>query len=588
MSKWRQGSGPPKILLDIFMMLRGTTARPSPGFCQNPSSMARRETVIHRHFFKTVHSAELSLPLCAGRALYRRPARRDSQQPTRRIILSMALTDSNVLKLAPDAPTPAYRSAPHNIEAEQSLLGAILVNNDAFYRVSDFLEPKHFFEPIHQTIYETTGSLIRMGKIATPVTLKTFVPAETTMGGMTVGQYLARLAAEATTIINAQDYGRTIYDMALRRDLIRIGEDMVNVAFDAPVDFAPRAQIEDAERQLYELAESGRYDGGFQRFSQALTVAVDMAAKAFQRDGNLSGIATGLRDLDTKMGGLQASDLIIVAGRPGMGKTALAPNIAYNIAKAHRAEVQPDGTMKSVNGGIVGFFSCEMSAEQLATRILAEQTGIASSMIRRGGIKQDEFDRIRDYTIKLEHLPLFVDETGGLSISQLTARARRLKRQKGLDLIVVDYIQLLQGSGKRGNDNRVQEVTEITTSLKALAKELNIPVIALSQLSRQVESRDDKHPQLSDLRESGSIEQDADVVLFVFREEYYLQNKEPRAGTPEHEKWQLDMSLVHGRAEVIIAKQRHGPTGTVDLQFEGQFTRFSDLVQDSHLPTYTR
>src|SRR3982075_1793546 len=498
----------------------------------------------------------------------------------------MAALDSNVLKLAPDAGTPTFRSAPHNIEAEQGLLGAILVNNDAFYRVSDFLEPKHFFEPIHQTIYETVGSLIRMGKVATPVTLKTFLPADTDIGGMTVGQYLARVAAEATTIINAQDYGRTIYDMALRRDLIRIGEDMVNVAFDAPVDFAPRAQIEDAERQLYELAESGRYDGGFQRFSQALTVAVDMAAKAFQRDGSLSGIATGLRDLDTKMGGLQPSDLIIVAGRPGMGKTALATNIAYNIAKAHRAEVQADGTMKSVNGGIVGFFSCEMSAEQLATRILAEQTGIASSTIRRGGIKQDEFDRIRDYTIKLEHLPLFVDETGGLSISQLTARARRLKRQKGLDIIVVDYIQLLQGSGRR-SDNRVQEVTEITTSLKALAKELNVPIIALSQLSRQVESRDDKRPQLSDLRESGSIEQDADVVMFVFREEYYLANKEPKMGTPEYEKWQLDMSLVHGKAEVIIGKQRHGPTGTVELQFEASLTRFGDLTHDNHLPDRT-
>jgi replicative DNA helicase len=496
----------------------------------------------------------------------------------------MAPLDSNVRKLAPDAAAPAYRTAPHNIEAEQSVLGAILVNNDAFYRVSDFLEPKHFFEPIHQTIYETASSLIRAGKVATPVTLKTFVPAETDIAGMTVGQYLARLAAEATTIINAHDYGRTIYDLSLRRNLIDVGTDMVNVAFDAPVDFAPRAQIEDAERRLYELAESGRYDGGFQKFSQALTVAVDMAAKAFQRDGKLSGIATGLRDLDVKMGGLQPSDLIIVAGRPGMGKTALATNIAYNVAKAHRAEVQADGTMKSVNGGVVGFFSCEMSAEQLATRILAEQTSIASSTIRRGGISETDFEKIRDYSIELQSLPLFVDETGGLAISQLTARARRLKRQKGLDLIVVDYIQLLQGSGKRGNDNRVQEVTEITTSLKALAKELNVPIIALSQLSRQVESRDDKRPQLSDLRESGSIEQDADVVIFVFREEYYLANKEPRAGTPEHEKWQLDMSLVHGKAEVIIGKQRHGPTGTVELQFEGQFTRFSDLAHDSHLP----
>src|SRR5271156_3750226 len=313
----------------------------------------------------------------------------------------MPLLDSNVLKLAPDGGTPNFRSAPHNIEAEQGLLGAILVNNDAFYRVSDFLKPEHFFEPIHQTIYETAGSLIRMGKIATPVTLKTFLPAETDIGGMTVSQYLARLAAEATTIINAQDYGRTIYDLALRRDLIGIGEDMVNVAYEAPVDFAPRAQIEDAERKLYELAESGRYDGGFQRFSQAMKVALDMAANAYQRDGRLSGIASGLRDLDAKMGGLQSSDLIIVAGRPGMGKTALATNMAYNIAKAHRAEVQADGSMKTVNGGIVGFFSCEMSAEQLATRILAEQTSIASSMIRRGGITETDFEKIRDYSIKL-------------------------------------------------------------------------------------------------------------------------------------------------------------------------------------------
>ncbi|HWV96557.1 MAG TPA: replicative DNA helicase [Xanthobacteraceae bacterium] len=496
----------------------------------------------------------------------------------------MSSLDSNVLKLTPDVASPTYRTAPHNIEAEQSVLGAILVNNDAFYRVSDFLEPKHFFEPIHQTIYETAGSLIRAGKVATPVTLKTFLPTEIDLGGgVTVGQYLARLAAEATTIINAKDYGQTIYELSLRRDLIRIGEDMVNVAFDAPVDFSPRTQIEDAERRLYELAESGRYDGGFQKFSQAMKVALDMAANAYQRDGKLSGIATGLRDLDARMGGLQRSDLVVLAGRPGMGKTALATNIAYNIARAYRGELQADGTMKTVNGGIVGFFSCEMSAEQLATRILAEQTGIASSTIRRGGITQAEFDKIRDYTIELEHLPLYVDETGGLSIAQLTARARRLKRQRGLDVLMVDYIQLLQGSGRR-SDNRVQEVTEITTNLKALAKELNVPIIALSQLSRQVESRDDKRPQLADLRESGSIEQDADVVMFVFREEYYLQNKEPRPGTPEHEKWQTDMDLAHGKAEVIVAKQRHGPTGTVDLQFEGQFTRFSDLAPDSSLP----
>jgi replicative DNA helicase len=488
--------------------------------------------------------------------------------------------DSNALKLAPDGSVPTYRIAPHNIEAEQSLLGAILVNNDAFYRVSDFLQAKHFFEPLHQEIFETAGSLVRMGKVATPVTLKTFLPAEIDLGGMTVGQYLARLAAEATTIINAQDYGRTIYDLALRRDLIRIGEDMVNVAFEAPVDFSPRSQIEDAERRLYELAESGRYDGGFQRFSHALTVAVDMAAKAFQRDGSLSGIATGLRDLDARMGGLQPSDLIIIAGRPGMGKTALATNIAYNVARAYRAEIGADGMAKTFNGGVVGFFSCEMSAEQLATRIIAERTGIPSSTIRRGAITESDFERIREHSVQLQSLPFHVDETGGLSIAQLCARARRLKRQKGLDLLVVDYIQLLQGSGRRSNENRVQEVAEITTGLKALAKELNIPVIALSQLSRKVEDRDDKRPQLADLRESGSIEQDADVVLFVFREEYYLAGKEPGYGTADRGEWETKMSQARGKAEVIIGKQRHGPTGTVNLQFDGTVTRFADLMHD--------
>src|SRR3954463_9299086 len=318
----------------------------------------------------------------------------------------MALTDSNVLKLAPDPGTPAYRTAPHNIEAEQSVLGAILVNNDAYYRVSDFLKPEHFFEPIHQTIYETTASIVRAGKAAPPVPLKPFLPTDTDLGGMTVGQYLARLAAEATTIINAQDYGRTIYELAIRRQLINVGEDMVNVAYDAPVDFAPRAQIEDAERRLYELAEAGRYDGGFQRFSQAMTTALDMAANAYQRDGKLSGVSTGLRDLDARMGGLQRSDLVVLAGRPGMGKTSLATNIAYNIASAYQPETKADGTTAAANGGVVGFYSCEMSAEQLATRILAEQTRISSSMIRRGGIKQEEFDRLRDYTIELEHLPL--------------------------------------------------------------------------------------------------------------------------------------------------------------------------------------
>jgi replicative DNA helicase len=495
----------------------------------------------------------------------------------------MAPFDSTVRKL-PEPAAPEYRSAPHNIEAEQALLGAILVNNEAFYRVSDFLEPQHFFEPIHQQLYDVTSQLIRAGKIATPITLKTFLPADIDIGGLNASQYLARLAAEATTVINAADYGRTIGDLAVRRNLIRIGEDMVNQAFDAPVDFAPREQIEDAERRLYEIAETGRFGSGFQRFSQALTTAVDMAARAYQRDGKLSGLATGLKDLDTKMGGLQASDLIIVAGRPGMGKTALATNIAYNIAKAHRGETRPDGHTETIDGGIVGFFSLEMSAEQLATRIIAERTGIPSSQIRRGGINEADFETIKDVSIELQHLPFFVDETGGLSIAQLAARARRLKRQRGLDVLVIDYIQLLQGSQRRQSESRVQEVTEITTGLKALAKELNVPIVALSQLSRQVEARDDKRPQLSDLRESGSIEQDADVVMFVFREEYYLANKEPRPGTEEHLKWQTEMDIVTGKAEIIIGKQRHGPTGTVQVHFDAHITRFGDLAKDQYLP----
>jgi replicative DNA helicase len=496
----------------------------------------------------------------------------------------MAPVDSALRKQAQD-PTPAFRSAPHNIEAEQALLGAVLVNNEAFYRVSDFLEPQHLYEPIHQKIYEVTRDLIRAGKVATPITLKTFLDANADLGGITVTQYLARLAAEATTIINAEDYGRTIYDLFTRRQLILVGEDMVNHAYDAPVDFAPRAQIEEAERRLYELAETGRYDGGFQRFANSLTTAIDMAAKAYQRDGRLSGLATGLDDLDRIMGGLQPSDLIILAGRPGMGKSALATNIAYNIAKSWRGEVRPDGHTVTANGGIVGFFSLEMSAEQLATRIIAEQTGIPSSHIRRGGITEADFETLKDCSIELQNLPFYLDETGGLSIAQLAARARRLKRQRGLDLLVIDYVQLLQGSTRRSSENRVQEITEITTKLKALAKELNVPILALSQLSRQVESRDDKRPQLADLRESGSIEQDADVVMFVYREEYYHAMRKPLESNREKfAEWLAEADKVHGKAEVIIGKQRHGPTGTVELQFEGSVTRFSSLAKDDRLP----
>ncbi len=477
----------------------------------------------------------------------------------------------------------AYRTPPHNIEAEQALLGALLVNNDAFDRVSDFLKPEHFSESLHGRIYEVASQLIRAGKLATVVTLKTYLGEIELPAGVTIQAYLARLAAEATTIINAEDYGRTIHDLAVRRDLINIGHDIVNTAYDSPIDAPPRAQIEEAERQLYSIAETGRYDGGFQRFADALKIAIDMANSAYMRDGHLSGTATGLVDLDEKMGGLQRSDLIIVAGRPGMGKTALATNIAFNIAKAYQYEVQPDGEHKTINGGIVGFFSLEMSAEQLATRVIAEQSGVPSYKIRRGDINEDDFHRIVQASREMESIPFFIDQSGGISIAQLTARARRLKRQKGLDLLVVDYLQLLAGSKSR-NDNRVQEITEITTGLKALAKELNVPIMALSQLSRQVESRDDKRPQLSDLRESGSIEQDADVVMFVYREEYYLRNKEPREGTEEHIKWMAEMESAHGRAECILGKQRHGPTGTVPLAFEAEITRFSNLADEDKLP----
>ena len=492
---------------------------------------------------------------------------------------------SNVTALAAKLDTAqeaTYRVAPHNIEAEQALLGALLVNNDAFYRVSDFLLPEHFFEDVHRRVYETTSSLIRAGKIANPITLKTFL-GDADLGGITVSQYLGRLAAEATTVINAGDYGQTIYDLAIRRNLITVGEELVNVAYDSPVDNPPREQIEEAERKLFALAEKGRYEGGFQAFSSAMATAIDMAARAYERDGGLSGIATGLRDLDQRMGGFQNSDLIIIAGRPAMGKTSLATNIAFNMAKAYKSEKQPDGTVKTINGAIVGFFSLEMSAEQLATRIVAEQSGISSYKIRQGKITEQEFYRLSDVAADIEKMPLYIDQTGGISIAQLVARARRLKRQRGLDILFIDYLQLLSGSSKKG-ENRVQEVTEITTGLKALAKELNVPVIALSQLSRGVESRDDKRPQLQDLRESGSIEQDADVVMFVFRDEYYVKNREPKIGTEEHFKWQAEMEAIHGKAELIIGKQRHGPTGTVQLQFDAEVTRFSDLAAADHMP----
>ncbi|WAJ30415.1 replicative DNA helicase [Antarcticirhabdus aurantiaca] len=478
---------------------------------------------------------------------------------------------------------PLYREAPANIEAEQALLGAILVNNDAYYVVHDFLKPDHFFEPLHREIFDKTGEMIRMGKLANPVTIKTFLPAQDRVGDISLAQYLARLAAEATTIINAGDYGRAIYDLALRRSLIGIGEEMVNLAFDAPLDMEPKLQIEEAEKRLFSLAETGRNDGGFQSFTDAVTIAVRMATAAKDRDGGLSGVSSGIMGLDRRMGGLQPSDLIILAGRPAMGKTSLVTNIAFNVAAAYEPAEQADGTFQAKNGGVVAFFSLEMSAEQLATRIMSEQTEISSSKIRRGSINDQELVKLVACSETMQRLPLYIDQTGGISIAALSARARRLKRQKGLDVMIIDYVQLMQGSSKTAG-NRVQEITEITTGLKALAKELNVPIIALSQLSRQVENREDKRPQLSDLRESGSIEQDADVVLFVYREEYYLAAREPKPGTDEHLKWEQAMNDARGKAEVIIAKQRHGPTGSVPLAFQAEFTRFSDLAEEAYLP----
>ena len=480
-----------------------------------------------------------------------------------------------------------FRVAPHNIQAEQELLGAILINNESADRVSGFLSEEHFFDPLHARIFETACRLIQSGKQATPVTLKTYFENEEPLGEITVPQYLGRLAANATSIINVKDYGQTIYDLSVRRALINIGEDMVNTAYDSSIDQPPEEQISASEQLLYSLAEQGKYGSGFCSFKDAIADAIEMANNAYLRDGGLSGISTGLKDLDNKMGGLQRSDLIVLAGRPSMGKTALATNIAFQIANAHKAEQQPDGTIKDIDGAVVAFFSLEMSAEQLATRIISEQAEIPSEKIRRGMIDETDFRKLVEKSQQLNEVPLYIDQTGGISIAQLCARARKLKRQKNLGVIIIDYLQLLSGSKKTG-EGRVNEVTEITTGLKALAKELEVPVIALSQLSRQVENRDDKRPQLSDLRESGSIEQDADVVMFVYREEYYVSRAQPSETDVEATvKWQDEMAQVEGKAEVIIGKQRHGPTGSVQLAFNGNFTRFSDLAEDDHMPYRT-
>jgi replicative DNA helicase len=467
---------------------------------------------------------------------------------------------------------------PCNIEAEQALLGALLYDNAAYERLSDRLQARHFYEPFHARLFGAIEDHVKKGQLAEPIVLMERFrrdPAFEELGGL---RYLADLVDRAPPAANAHDYGRVIYDLAIRRDLIRIGGE-ISANASGDVETEAREQIESAEQALYNLAETGGTSTGFVSFADALHGAVEMAAEAFSRDGGLAGVSTGLIDLDQRLGGLHPSDLLILAGRPSMGKTALATNVAFHVARSYAWEPQPDGSKKTVNGGVVAFFSLEMSAEQLAMRLLAEVSGVSSDRLRKGEIDASEFGRVRDAALEIQESPLFIDATGGLSIAKLTARARRLKRSVGLDLIVVDYLQLVTTDGSKG-DNRVQEVSMITQGLKALAKELAVPIIALSQLSRNVENREDKRPQLSDLRESGSIEQDADAVMFVFRESYYLGRAEPREGTPEHMTWQEEMDRVHGLAEVIIGKQRHGPIGTVRLAFNEDITKFGNLARE--------
>jgi len=469
-------------------------------------------------------------------------------------------------------------SLPQSIEAEQQLLGAILTNNDIFDRVSNLIGPQHFYEPVHARIFEVAATRIAKGNLASPVTLKTFFEDDEGLKELGGPAYLARLAGSAISAFAARDYAQMIYDMAIRRELIELGHEIADRAARAEVSVEPRDQIVTAEQRLYSLAEQGQVERGFQSFLSAVKDAVDVANAAYRRDGGLAGLSTGLVDMDRKLGGLHRSDLLILAGRPSMGKTSLATNIAFNIAKAYRRGPLPEGGEGAIDGGVVGFFSLEMSAEQLAARVLSEAAEIPSEQIRRGDMTETEFRRFVEAAKTLEACPLYIDDTPALPISQLSARARRLKRTHGLDVLIVDYLQLVRPATAR--DSRVNEVSEITQGLKAIAKELDIPVIALSQLSRQVESREDKRPQLSDLRESGSIEQDADVVMFVFREEYYAEREKPSEDKiDEMVKWQERMERLHGRAEVVIGKQRHGPIGTIELSFEGQFTRFGNLVK---------
>jgi replicative DNA helicase len=471
------------------------------------------------------------------------------------------------------------REAPHNMEAEQALLGAILMNNDALNHVGAQLVAQDFYAEIHQRIYTAILLFNDKGQLANPVTLKHHFAG----GEALEDQYLARLAGAATSIINVRDYAKLINDLALKRHLISVGEEVVNRAYETPSEHVGIEQLELAEQKLFHLAAEGGTEGGFLPLKSSVVAAMERAEIAFKRTDQVVGIDTGFIDLNRLLGGLHDSDLLILAGRPSMGKTALATSIAYNAAKALQQQHEESGD-KTTKAKSVGFFSLEMSGEQLAMRLLASASNIAAHKLSRGDVNEDEFGKLVQQSQLLHQLPFHIDDTPALSIAALRSRARRLKRVHNLGLLVVDYLQLVRATTTGGNVNRVQEISEITQGLKAIAKELNIPVIALSQLSRAVEQREDKRPQLSDLRESGSIEQDSDIVMFVFREEYYIGRSEPRPDTEEHNNWMAQMEEIHGLADVIIAKHRNGPIGSVKLQFQSDLTRFDNYVNEDHLP----
>ena len=458
-----------------------------------------------------------------------------------------------------------FKELPNNIEAEQSVIGSILVSNEIFDEISTIISSVNFYDPMHEKIFSAIESLIYKGMLANPITLKSYFEDE--KDELNVPEYLVKITKFSTSIRQATEYSKIIYDMYVRRQLIKISEETIDNAKLNDLEVSGQNIIENSERLLFDLAEKGSFNSSLMKFDEAMRQTIEMASAAYKNEEGIVGVPTGLKELDDRLGGLHQSDLIIIAGRPGMGKTALATNIAFNASK----KLQDNGRKSSI-----AFFSLEMSSEQLSTRILAEQSRIKSNDIRRGKISDEQFDKFIETSKNISELPLYIDETPAISIAALSNRARRIKRLFGLDMIVVDYIQLMKGSFNN-RDGRVQEISEITQGLKTIAKELSIPVIALSQLSRAVEQRDDKKPQLSDLRESGSIEQDADVVMFVYRESYYLKSKEPRPATVEHAEWQAKMNEVSHLAELIISKQRHGPTGNITLEFEEMFTKFKDL-----------